>query len=64
MRRPRREGGRPLPNPVYTKPRTKRLAIRLSFKDFKKMADLAGIMGLTPKKYVEFLVKDRLIGPL
>jgi hypothetical protein len=46
------------------KPRTKALEIRLSFKHFEQVALIARIMGMTPKAYVELLVKQRFDGHL
>ena len=59
----KRKGG-PRPNPVYRVPRKKALEIRLSFKHFKQVAEMARIMGMTPKAYVELLVKQRFDGHL
>jgi hypothetical protein len=54
----KRKGG-PRPNTVYRAPRKKALEIRLSFKHFETLKQIARIAGITPKTYVELLVKQR-----
>lgn len=65
--RKRKGGPRPDANKgriSKAKPRTKALEIRLTFEDFEKLQEIARVLDMTPKAYVQWVLRKRFQGSL